>query len=164
MPQTIIFVIILLFIIMFFISAGIKIVPAKSVFIIERYGAYNRTLQPGLYFIMPFVDRVVNVVDLSQREYRTNEGIFRTFDDISLSLKIKISYIVIDPKLYHYAFSKDLYNIQEIAFDNIRSLILKNTMKDIKLDLRDVEEKLTVIITETVRTWGLNILEVHIVL
>lgn len=164
MPQTMIFIIILFIIIMIFTSTGIKIVPEKTVFVIERYGVYNKTLQPGMYFIIPFMDRVVKVVYLSEKVYQTNEGTFRTFDDKSLSLRIKVSYQVTDPKLYHYGFNKDLYKLQEIAFDNIRNLILQNTTEDIKLELSSIEEKVDEKLTEVTETWGLNILQVHVIL
>ena len=36
----------------------IKIVPQQNAWVIERFGKYNRTLEPGLNTVVPFMDRV----------------------------------------------------------------------------------------------------------
>ena len=36
----------------------IKIVPQQNAWVIERFGKYNRTLEPGLNIVIPFMDRV----------------------------------------------------------------------------------------------------------
>ena len=41
-----------------FVVRTIKIVPQQSAFVVERLGKYDRTLTPGLSFVVPFVDRV----------------------------------------------------------------------------------------------------------
>ena len=37
--------------------AGVKTVPQGQVWTVERFGAYTRMLQPGLNFVLPYVDR-----------------------------------------------------------------------------------------------------------
>ena len=47
-------------------SKSIKTVPQQRAWIIERFGKYDRTLEPGLRFIMPFIDRVGAKHDLRE--------------------------------------------------------------------------------------------------
>jgi len=145
-------------------SMGIKIVPLNKSFIIEKLGIYNKTLEAGIHFIIPFVDRGAKEVDLSEKNYQTNEGAFQTFDDQLLTLKVKVTYQVIDPKLYNYGFDGDFYKVQEIGFDELRYIILKNTVQDVKLDLLNLENQMISQMSEKGRLWGIGILKVQIML
>ena len=41
-----------------FIMRTVKVVPQQSAWIIERLGKYHATLNPGLNFLVPFIDKV----------------------------------------------------------------------------------------------------------
>ena len=47
-----------LVVVVFFIMRTFRVVPQQHALVIERLGKYDRTLAPGLRFVMPFVDRV----------------------------------------------------------------------------------------------------------
>ena len=50
--------ILLLILVILTLYAGIKTVPQGEIWTVERFGAYLRMLQPGLNFVLPYVDRV----------------------------------------------------------------------------------------------------------
>ncbi|HAJ15767.1 MAG TPA: peptidase, partial [Erysipelotrichaceae bacterium] len=58
------FILFIVFIVLLvlFISSFVKIVPQSEAFVIERLGAYNRTLDVGLHILVPFIERVANRV------------------------------------------------------------------------------------------------------
>jgi regulator of protease activity HflC (stomatin/prohibitin superfamily) len=154
----------LLLVIIIMTAVGIKIVPMNKVFIVEKLGVYDKTLVPGIHFIVPFVYRVAKEVEVLDRVYETNKGTFRTYDDQSLTLILKVTYQVVDPKLYHYGFNKDLYKVQEIGFDKLRHLIIKNTVQDVKLDLLNLESQMKSQLTEIGRSWGMEIKKAQIII
>lgn len=41
-------------------------VPTKMAYIVERFGRYQRTLEPGFHAIVPFVDKVSDRVNLKE--------------------------------------------------------------------------------------------------
>ena len=41
-----------------FLMKSIYIVPQQNAYVVERLGRFNKVLQPGLTFILPFVDQV----------------------------------------------------------------------------------------------------------
>ena len=41
-----------------FIIRTLKIVPQQNAWVVERLGKYDRTLTPGLKFVIPFIERV----------------------------------------------------------------------------------------------------------
>ena len=61
--------------------AGVKTVPQGHVWTVERFGAYTRMLQPGLNFVLPYVDRVgrrlnvqEQVVDIPEQSVITRDN------------------------------------------------------------------------------------------
>ena len=48
------------------IARAIRIVPQATAVIVERLGKYDRTLDAGLHFLIPFIDRPRSVVDLRE--------------------------------------------------------------------------------------------------
>ena len=49
--------IILAVVAIFFIKQTFKIVPQQNAWVVERLGRYDRTLTPGLEFVLPFIER-----------------------------------------------------------------------------------------------------------
>ena len=54
----------LVFLLLYIVYLGIKVVPQSKVFIIERFGKFTKSLESGLSIIVPFVDRVAFKVDI----------------------------------------------------------------------------------------------------
>ena len=46
------------------LSRSIRIVPQARAGVVERLGRYQRTLDPGLALLVPFVDRLKPLIDL----------------------------------------------------------------------------------------------------
>jgi regulator of protease activity HflC (stomatin/prohibitin superfamily) len=49
------------------IARTVRIVPQASTGIVERLGRYHRTLEPGLHFLVPFIDRLRPLVDMREQ-------------------------------------------------------------------------------------------------
>ena len=41
-----------------FVLEGVRVVPQQSAFVVERFGRFHATLEPGLNFIVPVFDRI----------------------------------------------------------------------------------------------------------
>ncbi|KXF82445.1 SPFH domain-containing protein [Enterovibrio coralii] len=53
--------IILAILVVVFLRGAVKFVPQNTAFVIERFGKYNKTMEAGLNFLVPFIDRVAYV-------------------------------------------------------------------------------------------------------
>ena len=51
------FVLVIVFLTVVFLFAGVKIVPQAEEWTVERFGRYVRTLTPGLHIITPFIEK-----------------------------------------------------------------------------------------------------------
>ena len=57
---------IILIIILVLIVCGIKIIPQSRAKVVERLGSYHATLQTGVHYVIPFIDRVASDVTLKE--------------------------------------------------------------------------------------------------
>ena len=55
--ETVIILVIALFVLIVFLKTA-RVVPQKTVFIIERLGKYRATLEAGFHILVPFMDKV----------------------------------------------------------------------------------------------------------
>jgi len=63
---------------------GIHFVPKRTVYIIERYGKYFKSLPTGVHFLNPFVDKIARVHELWKKTLYLNRLTAFTKDNISM--------------------------------------------------------------------------------
>ena len=76
----------------------VKIVPQQVSLIIERLGKFSRTLEGGLHFLIPFVDKVRANVDLREQVVSFPPQPVITSDNLVVNIDTVIYYSVIDSK------------------------------------------------------------------
>ena len=131
----VLFVILIIFAIVFLIGLirGIKIVPNKTVLLVERLGKYNRTLEAGFHVLFPFLDKVRYKQTLKEQSIDVPAQDCFTRDNV----KVKV-----DGVLYMYIFDpfKASYEITNYSYATI--LLAQTTMRSMigQLDLDDTFE------------------------
>lgn len=64
----------------------IRFVPQQTAWIVERMGKYNRILQPGIAFLIPFLDRIAYVKSLKETAIEIPSQSSITADNVTLEL------------------------------------------------------------------------------
>lgn len=154
--------VILLVIILAAILSSIKIVNTGYVYIVERFGQYHRTLEPGWHFTIPFADFVRRKISTKQQILDIQPQSVITQDNVNISIDNVIFYKVLDPKA-------SVYNIEDYKSGIVYSTItnMRNIVGDMSLDEvlsgRDrINSKLLEIIDEITDAYGIKILSVEI--
>jgi regulator of protease activity HflC (stomatin/prohibitin superfamily) len=80
------------------IARAVRVVPQASAVIIERLGRYSRTLEPGLHFLVPFVDRPRANVDLREQVVSFPPQPVITSDNLVVNIDTVIYFQPTDPK------------------------------------------------------------------
>jgi regulator of protease activity HflC (stomatin/prohibitin superfamily) len=145
-----------------FIVRTFKIVPQQNAYVVERLGKYDRTLTPGLKFVIPFVERVAYKHSLKEVPLDVPSQVCITKDNTQLQVDGILYFQVTDPMRASYGSSDYIIAITQLAQTTLRSVIGK-----MELD-RTFEERglinATVVnaLDEAALNWGVKVLRYEI--
>lgn len=153
---------IVLLIIVIIIVSGIKIIPQSRAYVVERLGAYHRTLQTGLHYVIPFIERVANNVSLKEivKDFAPQPVI--TKDNVTMQIDTVVYFQITDSKLYTYGVENPIN-----AIENLTATTLRNIIGELELDetltSRDViNTKMRSILDEATDPWGVKVNRVEV--
>ena len=142
---------------------GVVVVPQRQVYLIERFGKYQRTLQAGLNLVIPFLDKVSSEVDILERQLDPQSISVITQDNVEITLKTIIFLRVVEA-------SKAIYRIQNMqsAVENAATSIVRSTGGELQLDeiqtsREKINEKIKNELSKAAEIWGIEITRTEII-
>jgi len=143
------------------LSMGIRKVNQYERGIVERWNAYEKTVEPGLRYIVPFVQRMhrVNmreqVIDVPPQEIITEDNVVVTIDAV-------VYYQIMDPK-------RALYEIEdfELAIVKLAQTTLRNIVGEMSLDTcltsrERINNELRKVLDEATDKWGTKVNRIEV--
>src|SRR5215203_3801585 len=145
-----------------FIARTIKIVPQQHALVIEHLGRYDRTLTPGLKFVIPFVERVAYKHSLKEVPLDVPSQVCITRDNTQLQVDGIIYFQVTDPMRASYGSSNYIAAITQLAQTLLRSVIGKMEL-DRTFEERDhINLSVVAALDEAATNWGVKVLRYEI--
>jgi regulator of protease activity HflC (stomatin/prohibitin superfamily) len=166
------------------LARSVFLVKQAEAVVVERLGRYDRTLGPGLYVLMPFLEQPREVtwshfsMGPDKRYYRYTRSLYRidlrenvhdfpkqnviTKDNVTVEINALIYYQITDPKRAIY----EVANLPE-AIEKLTQTTLRNVIGSLDLDetlvSRDaINEKLRIMIEEAADKWGVKVNRVEL--
>ena len=156
------FVIVIITMALIIVFKSIKIVPESRVYIIEKLGKYDQSLESGLNFINPFFDRVSRVVSLKEQVVDFPPQPVITKDNATMQIDTIIYFQITDPKLYTYGIERPISAIENLTATTLRNIIGDMTV-DQTLTSRDViNTNMRVELDEATDPWGIKVNRVEL--
>src|SRR5580698_2997811 len=142
--------------------AGVKTVSQGQVWTVERFGAYTRMLQPGLNFVLPYIDRVGRKLNVQEQVVEIPEQSVITKDNATVAVDGIIYYRVMEPEKAAYQVANLSVALTTLAMTNIRSVIGEMEL-DATLSSRErINSSLLVILDGATEPWGVKVSRVEI--
>lgn len=153
---------IILIILLLIVVFGVKIIPQSRAKVIERLGSYHTTLQTGLHYVIPFIDRVASDLSLKEivKDFAPQPVI--TKDNVTMQIDTVVYFQITDPKLYTYGVDNPVN-----AIENLTATTLRNIIGELELDQtltsRDIiNTKMRSILDEATDPWGIKVNRVEV--
>lgn len=144
------------------LKSGIKFVPQNRAYVIERFGKYNRTVEAGINFIIPFMDKVAHDRSLKEQAVDVPSQGAITKDNISLTVDGVLYFRVLDPYKASYGVEDYSFAVTQLAQTTMRSEIGKIEL-DKSFEERDqLNANIVQSINQAADPWGVQVLRYEI--
>ena len=154
--------IVLIVIALIFAFKSINVIPQQTAWVIGRLGKFHKVLNPGLNFIIPFIDKVAYKHSLKEIPLDTPSQVCITRDNTQLSVDGILYFQVTDPKLASYGTSNYIIAVTQLAQTTLRSVIGKMVL-DETFEERDlINNQVVSAIDEAALNWGVKVLRYEI--
>ena len=157
-----VFAIVLLVIAIIFAVKSVNVIPQQTAWVIERLGKFHKVLNPGLNFIIPFIDKVAYKHSLKEIPLDTPSQVCITRDNTQLSVDGILYFQVTDPKLASYGTSNYLVAITQLAQTTLRSVIGKMVLDETFEERDIINNQVVSAIDEAALNWGVKVLRYEI--
>ncbi len=180
-PLTIVIVIAIIAVL--YVLKGFKIIPQSETRVVERLGRYDRTLQSGINYLLPIIDRAREVsrrtemvvngqkyavikstsrIDLREQVYDFDKQSVITKDNVTTTINALLYFQIVDPV-------KSVYEIDNLpnAIEKLTQTTLRNVIGELELDetltSRDtINSKLRAVLDEATNKWGVKVNRVEL--
>src|SRR5438874_3374317 len=157
-----VFAFLLFVVVLIVIIQAIRVVPQQRAWVVERWGKFHAVLEPGLNFVVPFVDRIAYRHDLREIPLDVPPQVCITRDNTQLQVDGIIYFQVTDPRLASYGSSNYVLAITQLAQTTLRSVIGRMEL-DRTFEERDqINASVVSAIDEAAMNWGVKVLRYEI--
>ena len=153
---------VIIFIILVIIISSIKIVNTGSVYVVERFGQYFKTLEPGWHVLIPFADYVRRKISTKQQILDVPPQSVITKDNVKISVDNVIFYKLLSAKDAVYNIEDYRSGIVYTATTNMRNIIGNMALDEVLSGRDKINQDLLSIIDEVTDAYGIKILSVEI--
>src|SRR4029453_17668357 len=141
---------------------AIRVVPQQRAWVVERLGRFHAILEPGLNFVVPFVDRIAYRHDLREIPLDVPPQICITKDNTQLQVDGILYFQVTDPKLASYGASNYVLAITQLAQTTLRSVIGRMELDKTFEERDQINASVVSALDAAAPNWGVKVLRYEI--
>src|SRR3954447_7408708 len=144
------------------IARTIRIVPQARAGVVERLGRYSRTLAPGVNIVVPFVDRIRDMVDLRETVVSFPPQPVITEDNLVVNIDTVIYFQVTDPRAATYEVQNYIQAIEQLTVTTLRNVIGGLDLEGTLTSRDQINGQLRGVLDEATGKWGIRVNRVEI--
>lgn len=140
----------------------VKFVPQQEAWVVERMGRFDKVLEPGLCFLIPFLDRIRYVQVLKELAVAIPTQTAITQDNVTLRLDGVLYYKVVDPYKASYGVEDAHFSIAQLAQTTMRAEIGQMTLDLTLAERNRLNANIVEAINAASESWGIRCLRYEI--
>src|ERR1022692_3554080 len=149
-------------VVMVTVTRSVRIVPQARARNVERLGRYRKTLEPGLNFVIPMIDRVKPMIDLREQVVSFNGAPVITEDNLVVLIDTVLFFQVTDPRAADYEIVNYIQAIEQITATMLRSVIGSMDLEQTLTSRDKINALLRGVLDDASGKWGIRVTRVEI--
>ena len=144
------------------VMRSVRIVPQARARNVERFGRYRKTLEPGMNFILPVVDRVKKEIDLREQVVSFTGSPVITEDNVGVLIDTVLFFQVTDPRAADYEIVSYHQAIEQLTATMLRSVIGSMDLEQTLTSRDKINNALRGVLDDASGKWGIRVTRVEI--
>ncbi|TKK85102.1 SPFH/Band 7/PHB domain protein [Herbidospora galbida] len=140
----------------------VRIVPQARAANVERLGRYSRTLDPGLNFVIPYIDRVRPLIDLREQVVSFKPQPVITEDNLVVDIDTVLYFQVTDPRAAAYEIANFIQGVEQLTVTTLRNVVGGMDLEKTLTSRDTINSQLRGVLDEATGKWGIRVNRVEI--
>jgi len=158
----IVLIVVLVLLFVLTLAKSIVVIRQAQKGLIERFGRYKETLEPGLRFIIPYIDKLAARVDMRETVLDVEPQAVITEDNVGVMVDAVVYYYVTDAKAVRYEVANFNIAVSKLAQTNLRNLVGDMTLDETLASRERINSSLRNTLDEATDKWGVKVTRVEV--
>ncbi|SJK86184.1 Stomatin-like protein 2 mitochondrial [Babesia microti strain RI] len=141
---------------------GVTVVPQQTVFIIERFGRYKKTISAGLHFLIPFIDKIAYIHSLKEEAIVIPNQTAITKDNVIIQIDGILYIKCVNPYDASYGVEDPVFSVMQLAQTTMRSELGKLSLDSTFLERESLNKLIVEAINTASKSWGITCMRYEI--
>jgi regulator of protease activity HflC (stomatin/prohibitin superfamily) len=160
--ELLVLIIVIAAVVVFGVASAVRVVPQARRYNVERFGRYRTTLQPGLNFIIPMVDRINTKLDVREHVFTSQPQPVITQDNLVVNIDTVLYYQITDPRAAAYEVANYLQAIDQLTVTTLRNVIGSMDLESTLTSREVINAQLRTVLDDATGKWGIRVNRVEI--
>ncbi len=144
------------------LARSVTIIHQAEKGLVERFGRYKETLDPGLRFLLPFVDSLRARIDMRETVLDIAPQPVITKDNVTVTVDAVVYYYVTDAKAVRYEVANFHAAVSKLAQTNLRNVIGDMSLDETLTSRERINAALRDTLDEATDKWGVKVTRVEV--
>ncbi len=144
-----------------YMIGSIKVINQGFEGIVERLGRYQRTLKPGLNFVVPLLDLVLVETTREQILDVPPQSVI-TKDNVTIEIDAVLFWKILDVEKAYYAITNLEEGLRNLLLTTLRSQVGNMELKQLFSSREEIRRALLKELDQATESWGVKVLQVGV--
>nr|WP_188988031.1 SPFH domain-containing protein [Saccharopolyspora subtropica] len=161
MPELVVLAVVVLLVLVVAVKS-VLVVPQAQSAVIERLGRFRTVAEPGLNFLVPFLDRVRARIDLREQVVSFPPQPVITQDNLTVSIDTVVYFQVTDSRSAVYEISNYIVAVEQLTTTTLRNVVGAMSLEETLTSRDAINTQLRGVLDQETGRWGIRVARVEL--